>query len=745
MERGILRTLSPHSLVGEGVIKGTFLFRFDTRYFPLANGRARTYTSPFRPGRHRAWKRRAPMISVEKLHLSLGGRPILRGVDLTVGDGERLAVVGPNGCGKSTLLKAIAGIELPDTGEIRMPKGSTAGYLPQEAGIAAGRPLREELLGAFVEVQSALREMAGLAEEMGRTDPDSPAHARVMRRYAECAHMVEHEDGYALESKASRVAAGLGFSPEDLDRPCSDFSGGWRMRILLAKLLLRRPDVILLDEPTNHLDLESTLWLEDWILRCGRTVVFVSHESATMDRLAERIVCLEGGRAEVYAGNYTRFLAESAQRREARWAAYERQRREIEAMEAFISRFRANAARAALVQSRLRRLGKIARLEPPFHPTAIHFSFPPAPESHYCVLALRNLGHSYGENRVFGGIDLEITRGEKIGLVGVNGAGKSTLLRILAGKEAPTEGECAVGKKVTSAYFEQYDADTVSSDETLLDAIAAAAPAGEAHRARDLLGAFLFSGDDVMKPLRALSGGERTRFRLARMLFSPANLLLLDEPTNHLDITSRATVEKALAAYTGTVVIVSHDRAFMDRVTRKIIELDGGTLRVYPGSYGEYLEHAKGLPPPGEGEERGARAAADGGGRAAPAPPGGGEDERAPRAVARQEDGGARGEDHPEGEVHGGARCGDGGAGERRLVPEARIPGRGARRARAGAPAHDRRMGGARPGDGAGGRDHARLTARRGFQPGRRVRRLRGSKSRDSAPDGRRPAAAGVL
>jgi len=535
------------------------------------------------------------MISIEKVHLSLGGRPILRGVDLTVKDGECLAVVGPNGCGKSTLLKAIAGIEHPDTGEIRMPKGTTIGYLPQETEMEAERSLQEELLGAFVEVQAALEEMARLADEMGKTDPDSSAHDRVMHRYAECAHLVEHEDGYALESKVARVAAGLGFSSEDLARSCRDFSGGWRMRILLAKLLLRKPDIILLDEPTNHLDLESTLWLEDWIGKCGRTVVLVSHETATMDRLAERIVCLENGRAEVYTGNYARYLIRSRQRREAQWEAYTRQRREIEAMKAFISRFRANAARAALVQSRIRQLEKVTRLEPPFHPTAIHFNFPPAPESYYDVLTLRNLGHSYGEKRVFSGVNLDIQRGEKIGLVGVNGAGKSTLLRILAGRETPREGECIVGKKVRSVYFAQYDTDTLASETTLLDAIGEVAPTGEARRARDLLGAFLFSGDDAMKPLRVLSGGERTRFRLARILFSPANLLLLDEPTNHLDITSRATVEGALAAYTGTVVIVSHDRAFMDKVTNKIIEIDRGALRVYPGSYSEYLAYAQSL------------------------------------------------------------------------------------------------------------------------------------------------------
>ncbi|MCX6357371.1 MAG: ABC-F family ATP-binding cassette domain-containing protein [Candidatus Aureabacteria bacterium] len=548
------------------------------------------------------------MINIEKVHLSLGGRPILRGVDLTIKDGECVAVVGPNGCGKSTLLRAITGVEHPDTGTIRMPKQTTVGYLPQESDMDVGHSLEKELLGAFVEVQSATREMASLMEQMGEIDPDSAAHARIIHRYAECANLVEHQEGYALESKVARIAAGLGFSPEDLSRSCRDFSGGWRMRILLAKLLLQKPDVILLDEPTNHLDLESTLWLEEWIEKCGRTVVLVSHETATMDRLAGRIVCLASGRAEVYTGNYAHYLTASQRRREAQWEAYARQQKEIAAIKSFINKFRANAARAALVQSRVKQLEKIKRIEPPFHPTAIHFTFPKAPESYHDVLTLRDLGHAYGAKRVFSGINLTIHRGEKIGLVGVNGAGKSTLLRILAGRETPSEGECLLGRKVASVYFAQYDTETLTADTTLLDAISTIAPAGEGSRARDVLGAFLFSGDDVMKPLSAISGGERTRFRLARILFSPANLLLLDEPTNHLDITSRATVERALTAYTGTMVIVSHDRAFMDRVTNKIVEIDNGAVRVYPGRYSDYLayrqrvvseepEQEKGSPP----------------------------------------------------------------------------------------------------------------------------------------------------
>jgi len=531
------------------------------------------------------------MIAVRNVHVTLGGRPILKGVDLNAPQGERLAVVGPNGCGKSTLLRALAGIAPVDAGEITLPGRTSIGYLPQEANLAAPHTLEEELLGAFQEVRDAFARMARLEREMARTDPASPNYNRILARYSEAAHVVEGRDGYALEAKVRRVAAGLGFKPEDMARPCREFSGGWQMRILLAKVLLKEPDLLLLDEPTNHLDLETLLWFEEWLRAFRGTVVMVSHERATMDRLVDRIVCLETGRAQVYRGNYSKYLEQSAAERDRRWAAYERQQKEIAAAERFIRRFRATASRAALVQSRIKQLEKIERIEPPFHPTAIHFDFPPAPRSHTEVLTLEDLGHAFGAQKVFSGIRLAVRRGEKVGLVGRNGAGKSTLLAILAGRLQPTEGSFTVGRNVRMLHFAQYDPESLESDKTILAAIEEAAPPEEAGRARDLLGAFLFSGDDVEKPLRALSGGERTRFRLARMLFSPANLLLLDEPTNHLDLASRATVEDALQAYTGTLILVSHDRIFMDRVTNRIIEIEDGKAFGYPGSYGEYVAH----------------------------------------------------------------------------------------------------------------------------------------------------------
>ncbi|MFP4379502.1 MAG: ATP-binding cassette domain-containing protein [Candidatus Sumerlaeia bacterium] len=524
--------------------------------------------------------------------LSFGARPILRGVNLNINDGECVAVVGPNGCGKSTLLRVIAGTEHLDSGEIKLPKGCTVGYLPQEANLHVEHSLEAELLDAFSDLREIMDEMTVLEKKMGEVDPQAPEYERILKRYSDCSHEVEHRNAYAMEAEVRKVAAGLGFSLEDLERSCREYSGGWQMRILLAKLLLRRPDVMLLDEPTNHLDLETTLWLENWIRACDQTVIFVSHERATMDRLAQRIVCMEQGTADVYPGDYSHYLQQSALKREAQWEAYEQQQKEIESMENFIRRFRATASRASLVQSRIKQLEKIERLEPPFHPTAIHFDFPPAPQSYSDVVIMEELSHSYdGVTRVFDDINFTIQKGEKVGLVGVNGAGKSTLLKIMARRMKPTSGSCTLGGKVQMAYFAQYDTETLDSELSLLDAIQREAPIGQAQRGRDLLGAFLFRGDDVEKPLSVLSGGERTRFRLARLLFSTANLLLLDEPTNHLDVSSRATVEEALRDYEGTLVIVSHDRIFMEKVTNKILELDGGKLRMFPGNYGDYLRY----------------------------------------------------------------------------------------------------------------------------------------------------------
>ncbi|MFW5870656.1 MAG: ABC-F family ATP-binding cassette domain-containing protein, partial [Candidatus Sumerlaeota bacterium] len=545
------------------------------------------------------------MLNIRDLHLQYGARHILRGLDLTVQDGECIALVGPNGCGKSSFLRVIAGLEHADGGEVMMPSGQTVGYLPQEANLAVDHSVEEELHLAFSDVLDALAEKEAIEHRLAEVDPASAEHEEIIHRYGDVIHIIEHQEGYHLEVRIRQVAAGLGFSQEDLRHSCREFSGGWQMRILLAKLLLQNPDVLLLDEPTNHLDLESTLWLENWIRNCRRTVLLVTHERATMDRLADRIVCIEQGQAETYPGNYNKFVEAAEAKREAQWQAYRKQQEEIASMEQFIRRFRAQASKASLVQSRVKALNKIERLEPPFHPSAIHFAFPQAPESYDEVVKMENLGHAFDGNRVFSDANLTIRRGEKVGLVGLNGAGKSTLLKIIAGRIKPTDGRCTIGRRVQMSYFAQYDLSTLSSDTSLLETIRSGAPTKEAGRSRDLLGAFLFSGDEVEKPLSVLSGGERTRFRLAQMLFSPANLLLLDEPTNHLDVTSRSTVEEALRDYSGTVIVVSHDRLFMERVTNRIIEIEDGNVHSFPGSYEAYLHHKELLVAQGDAEPTG--------------------------------------------------------------------------------------------------------------------------------------------
>lgn len=529
------------------------------------------------------------MISISNIHLTLGSQYILKGVDLNAQDGECAAVVGPNGCGKSSLLKVIFGIEKPDQGQISIPNKSTMGYLPQEADLAVDHTLETELKSAFIEVKSALNEMQELEHKMTEMNPDSDQYQSILNKYADLTHFIDLHDGYNMDHQINRVASGLGFKVQDMPRSCREFSGGWQMRILLAKLLLRKPDIILLDEPTNHLDLETILWLEKWIKGFFGTILMVSHERAFMDRVVSKIYCLENGTGDMYKGSYSDYLVQSKLKREQHEKSYEAQLEEIARIEAFINRFRYNASKAALVQSRVKQLERIVRIPKPFHPTAIHFSFPSAPKSYNEVYVLKNLGHSYGAKKVFSDVHVTIRRGDKIGLVGVNGAGKSTLMRILAGKENSTKGNCIVGQNVNMQYFAQYDIDTLQSEQTLLQAMESTAPMGEQQKARDVLGAFLFSGAAVDKPLRALSGGERTRFRLARILFSPANVMLLDEPTNHLDITSRATVEKALQDYKGTVIVVSHDQVFMQRVTNRIFEIENGQLRVFPGNYEDYI------------------------------------------------------------------------------------------------------------------------------------------------------------
>lgn len=530
--------------------------------------------------------------SVNEITCLLGGRNVLDKASFRLGDGEKCAIVGENGSGKSTLLKCIAGLLTPDSGEISYPKGTTIGYLPQESVLDSARTLRDELLSVFDEVLSAEAEMRELEHKMGEIPHDSREFEKISHRYDELHNLVLHRGGYSLESDVGRVSAGLGFVSSDLDRPCRQFSGGWQMRILLAKLLLQQPDILLLDEPTNHLDLESILWLEDWVRNSPCDVLMVSHERAFMDNLVERIFELHLGMLWTYRGNYTAYLEQREERYENMRRAYDNQQVQRNQIQRFIDKNRADKSRAGQVQSRIKTLEKMDDLPLPPSYKTIRFSFPQPERGSKEVITLADCDKWYGARPVLRPFNLNIYRGDRIALVGLNGAGKSTLMKMLAGVEPPSHGKRIVGANTVLEFFSQYQYEDLNPASDVLSSALERAPLDQSANVRDLLGAFLFSGDDVFKKVPILSGGEKTRLRLARMLFSGANILLLDEPTNHLDVSSRATLERALAQYEGTVVFVSHDRVFMDRLATKVLEIYNGLIRHYPGNFTDYI-HAK--------------------------------------------------------------------------------------------------------------------------------------------------------
>lgn len=528
-------------------------------------------------------------ISINEVTCILGGRTVLDKVSFRLGQGEKAALVGENGSGKSTILKSLTGLLSVDSGEIARPKNITIGYLPQEDVVESGRTLKQELLTVFGELLSAETELRDLEHQMAEVPPDSKEFERISHRYDFLQHEMIRRGGYSIESEVGRISAGLGFSTADLNKSCREFSGGWQMRILLAKILLQKPTVLLLDEPTNHLDLESILWLENWIRNAPSSVLMVSHERSFMDNLVGRIFEIHRGNLSVYKGNYSSYLTQREDRYELMRRAWENRQQQKSQIQRFIDKNRADKSRAAQVQSRIKQMEKMEELPlPPSH-KAIHFTFPQPDRGNREVVELRHCEKTYGENKVLKRFDLTIYRDDRVALVGLNGAGKSTLMRLLAGSERPTHGKRQVGSRITLEFFSQYQYDDLNPGKTVLDSVYERAPLDVSGKARDLLGAFLFSGDDAMKKVSILSGGEKTRLRLARMLYSKANLLLMDEPTNHLDVASRATLEKALLQYTGTLVFVSHDRVFMDRLANKVLEIHNGTIRHYPGNFTDYM------------------------------------------------------------------------------------------------------------------------------------------------------------
>ena len=531
------------------------------------------------------------MIQLTSLSKGFGERVLLHEVTWQISDSERVGLCGPNGAGKTTLLRMLAGLDEPDSGAIVKPAGLRIGFLPQDGLAHTGRTVHEEASLAFQPLLDLKEEMHELESRLG--DPSIPPdeHDQMLARYSDIQDRFRMQEGYSMDLRIASVLAGLGFNQADLAKRTETLSGGWQMRLALGKLLLARPDLLLLDEPTNHLDLEARNWLESYLDGYPYAVILVSHDRFFLDSVVTRITEVNLKTLTDYQGNYSHYLDESQARLERLRDAKRQQDEEVARMRQFIDRFRYQATKAAQVQSRVKMLEKVTPIDVPPERKRVHFKFPSSVKSGRLVFELRKARKAYGELEVFKGVDLHVERGDRIALVGSNGAGKSTLMRLLAGVEPPNSGTRQEGHQVVQQYFAQDEASQLDPGLTVYETLAAGSPHHMVPAIRDILGGFLFSGDDVYKPVRVLSGGERTRLAVARMLLRPSNTLLLDEPTNHLDLDSKDVLLDALADYGGTLVFVSHDRYFVDRLATRIVEIGHGEAHVYPGNYEEFLWH----------------------------------------------------------------------------------------------------------------------------------------------------------
>jgi len=513
---------------------------------------------------------------------------------------DRVGLVGSNGSGKSTLLKILGGMESLDYGSLSSTKGISAGYLPQDGLTLSGRSVFAECMSVFAGLQDMETEMEALTHKMAELDPAGPEYEQVAERFSRLDSEFRARDGYALEAQVGTVLAGLGFPHSDWHRRTEEFSGGWQMRIALAKLLLEKPNLLLLDEPTNHLDLEARNWLEQYLGDYPFAFVLISHDRYFLDVTVQKIIEIWNKGVHFYSGNYEKYLQQKQERREQLEAAYRNQRERIEHLEAFINRFRYQATKAKQVQSRIKELEKIERIEIPPEEKTIHFNFPQPKASGRIVAEFEGVAKKYpGRNgsmqkEVFRDVRFMIERGDRIALVGVNGAGKSTLIKLLASTEPLTAGEYRFGHNVFADYFAQDQYKELDPDARILDDLGALSPRSTETELRSLLGCFLFSEDDVFKKIGVLSGGERGRYALLRLLLHPANFLLLDEPTNHLDMRAKDVLLDALMKYTGTVVFVSHDRYFIDKLATRVFEVGGGKVEIFPGNYEDYLWRKQG-------------------------------------------------------------------------------------------------------------------------------------------------------
>jgi ATP-binding cassette subfamily F protein 3 len=518
-----------------------------------------------------------------------GHKLLFQGVDWLITPNDRIGLVGANGTGKSTVLKILAGLETLDQGALTGTRGLTAGYLPQDGLALSGRTVFAECLSVFSELRSMEDELESLTRRMAELEPAGAEYQEVAERFQRVDSEFRARDGYAVEAQVGAVLAGLGFSKEDWRRRTEEFSGGWQMRIALAKLLLEKPNLLLLDEPTNHLDLEARNWLEEYLLAYPFAYLLVSHDRYFLDVTVRKTAELWNRQLHFYSGNYERYFAQREARRAQLESAYKNQQDRIRQLEAFINRFRYQATKAKQVQSRIKELERIERIEVPPEEKAIHFTFPQPKASGRIVAEFKEVAKSYGERLVFAGVNCIIERGDRVALVGVNGAGKSTLIKILAGVEPVSGGSFETGHNVQPDYFAQDQYKELDPEARLLDELASVTPMTPLVELRNLLGCFLFSEDDVFKKVGVLSGGERNRFALARLLLKPSNFLLLDEPTNHLDLRAKDILLEALQGYSGTLVFVSHDRYFIDKLATRVFEIADQRVNVYPGNYEDYL------------------------------------------------------------------------------------------------------------------------------------------------------------
>jgi ATP-binding cassette subfamily F protein 3 len=529
------------------------------------------------------------VLQLSSITKAFGDRVLLEDVTWQISAGERVGLCGPNGAGKTTLLRMLAGLDEPDHGSIVKPSALTVGYLPQDGLAHSGHSILEEASSAFADLLRVKAEMHDIEERLG--DPSMPQdqHDALLDRYSALQDRFRIEDGYSIDLKVATVLRGLGFEDEVFGNPTDSLSGGWQMRLALAKLLLGRPTLLLLDEPTNHLDLEARNWLEEYLSDYPHAVILVSHDRFFLDSVVTRIADLNLRRLTDYPGTYTHYIEERDARMEQLRKAKREQDEEIARVKMFIDRFRYQATKAAQVQSRIKMLEKVVPIEAPPERKRIHFSFPVCARSGRMVLELEDVRKAYGDKVVFSELDLLIERGDRIALVGPNGAGKSTLMRMLSGVEPPDTGTRREGHQVIMQYFAQDEAVRLNPALTVYETLSAGSPTDMVPAIRNILGGFLFSGDDVYKKAAVLSGGERTRLAVARMLLIPSNTLLLDEPTNHLDLDSKDILLEALEDYGGTLIFVSHDRYFVEKLANKIIEIGHGEARVFPGTYPEFL------------------------------------------------------------------------------------------------------------------------------------------------------------